>query len=76
MLKREQEIVIYDDEVLFVTATSKVHFSFSAFLGTCETDDFVALVLKEGSFLYIPKESLNKKSQEILEFLEEKIGQN
>ena len=73
-VEREQEIVIYDDEVLFVTATSKVHFSFSAFLGTCETDDFVALVLKEGSFLYIPKESLNKKSQEILEFLEEKIG--
>ena len=74
MLKREQEIVIYDDEVLFVTATSTVHFSFSAFLGACETDDFVALILKEGSFLYIPKESLNEKAQEILEFLEEKIG--
>ena len=70
----EQEIVIYDDEVLFVTATSTVHFSYGAFLGTCETDDFVALVLKEGSFLYIPKESLNEKVQEILEFLEEKIG--
>ncbi|WP_256372126.1 YcxB family protein [Campylobacter concisus] len=65
---------MYDDEVLFVTATSTVHFSYGAFLGTCETDDFVALVLKEGSFLYIPKESLNEKVQEILEFLEEKIG--
>lgn len=75
-VEREQEIVIYDDEVLFVTATSTVHFSFSAFLGTCETDDFVALVLKEGSFLQIPKESLNEKAQDILEFLEEKIGQN
>ena len=73
-VEREQEIVIYDDEVLFVTATSTVHFSYGAFLGTCETDDFVALVLKEGSFLYIPKESLNEKVQEILEFLEEKIG--
>ena len=73
-VEREQEIVIYDDEVLFVTATSTVHFSFSTFLGTCETDDFVALVLKEGSFLYIPKESLNEKAQDILEFLEEKIG--
>ncbi|AVX44805.1 hypothetical protein CCS77_1744 [Campylobacter concisus] len=59
---------------MFVTATSTVHFSYGAFLGTCETDDFVALVLKEGSFLYIPKESLNEKVQEILEFLEEKIG--
>ena len=75
-VEREQEIVVYDDEVLFVTTTSTVHFSFSAFLGTCETDDFVALMLKEGSFLYIPKESLNEKSQEILEFLKEKIGQN
>ena len=75
-VEREQEIVIYDDEVLFVTATSTVHFSFSAFLGTCETDDFVALVLKEGSFLQVPKESLNEKAQEILEFLKEKIGQN
>ena len=75
-VEREQEIVIYDDEVLFVTATSTVHFSFSAFLGTCETDDFIALILKEGTFLQIPKESLNEKSQEILEFLEEKIGQN
>ena len=73
-VERKQEIVIYDDEVLFVTKNSTVHFSFSAFLGTCETDDFVALVLKEGSFLYIPKESLNEKVQEILEFLEEKIG--
>ena len=72
----EQEIVIYDDEVLFVTATSTVHFSYGAFLGTCETDDFIALILKEGSFLYIPKESLNEKVQEILEFLKEKIGQN
>ena len=71
----EQEIVIYDDEVLFVTATSTVHFSFSAFFGTCETDDFIALILKEGSFLQIPKESLNEKAQEILEFLKEKIGQ-
>ncbi|WP_180997157.1 YcxB family protein [Campylobacter concisus] len=75
-VEREQEIVIYDNEVLFATATSTVHFSYGAFLGTCETDDFVALILKEGSFLQIPKESLNKKSQEILEFLEEKIGQN
>lgn len=75
-VEREQEIVIYDDEVLFVTATSTVHFSFSAFLGTCETDDFVALVLKEGSFLQVPKESLNEKAKEILEFLKEKIGQN
>ena len=75
-VEREQEIVIYDDEVLFVTATSTVHFSFSAFLGTCETDDFIALILKEGSFLQIPKESLNEKVQEILEFLKEKIGQN
>ena len=75
-VEREQEIVIYDDEVLFVTATSTVHFSFSAFLGTCETDDFIALILKEGSFLQIPKESLNEKSQEILEFLEEKIVRN
>ena len=75
-VEREQEIIIYDDEVLFVTATSTVHFSFSAFLGTCETDDFVALVLKEGSFLQVPKESLNEKAQEILEFLKEKIGQN
>ena len=73
-VEREQEIVIYDNEVLFVTTTSMVHFSYGAFLGTCETDDFVALVLKEGSFLYIPKESLNEKVQEILEFLEEKIG--
>ena len=75
-VEREQEIVIYDDEVLFVTATSTVHFSYGAFLGTCETDDFIALTLKEGSFLQIPKESLNEKSQEILEFLKEKIGQN
>ena len=75
-VEREQEIVIYDDEVLFATSTSTVHFSFSAFLGTCETDDFVALILKESSFLYIPKESLNEKAQEILEFLKEKIGQN
>ena len=73
-VEREQEIVIYDEEVLFVTATSTVHFSYGAFLGTCETDDFVALILKEGSFLQIPKESLNKKSQDILEFLEGKIG--
>ena len=75
-VEREQEIVIYDDEVLFVTTTSTVHFSYGAFLDTCETDDFIALILKEGSFLQIPKESLNEKSQEILEFLEEKIGQN
>ncbi|WP_107964667.1 YcxB family protein [Campylobacter concisus] len=75
-VEREQEIVIYDDEVLFVTTTSTVHFSYGAFLGTCETDDFIALILKEGSFLQIPKESLNEKSQEILEFLKEKIGQN
>ena len=75
-VEREQEIVIYDDEVLFATATSTVHFSFSAFLGTCETDDFIALTLKEGSFLQIPKESLNEKSQEILEFLKDKIDQN
>ena len=75
-VEREQEIVIYDDEVLFATATSTVHFSFSAFLGTCETDYFVTLILKEGSFLYIPKKSLNEKAQEILEFLKEKIGQN
>ena len=74
-VEREQEIVIYDDEVLFATATSTVHFSYGAFLGTCETDDFVALILKEGSFLYIPKESLNEKAQEILEFLKEKIDQ-
>ena len=74
-VEREQEIVIYDDEVLFITKNSTVHFSFCAFLGTCETDDFVALILKEGSFLYIPKESLNEKTQEILEFLKEKIVQ-
>lgn len=74
-VEREQEIVVYD-EVLFVTTTSMVHFSYGAFLGTCETDDFIALILKEGSFLQIPKESLNEKSQEILEFLKEKIGQN
>ena len=73
-VEREQEIVIYDNEVLFATATSTVHFSYGAFLGTCETDDFVALILKEGSFLQIPKESLNEKAQEILEFLKEKIG--
>ena len=74
MLKREQEIVIYDDDkVLFVTKNSTVHFSYGAFLGTCKTDDFVALILKEGSFLYIPKESLNEKAQEILEFLKGKI---
>ena len=71
-VEREQEIVIYDNEVLFVTTTSMVHFSYGAFLGTCETDDFIALILKEGSFLQIPKESLN----EVLEFLKEKIGQN
>ena len=76
MLKREQEIVIYDDEVLFVTTTSTVHFSYGAFLGTCETDDFIALILKEGSFLQIPKESRNEKAQEILEFLKEKIVRN
>ena len=75
-VEREQEIVIYDEEVLFVTATSTVHFSYGAFLGTCETDDFLALILKEGTFLQIPKESLNEKAQEILEFLKEKIGQN
>ena len=75
-VEREQEIVIYDDEVLFVTATSTVHFSYGAFLGTCETDDFIALILKEGSFLQIPKESLNEKTQDILEFLKEKICQN
>ena len=75
-VEREQEIVIYDDEVLFVTTTSTVHFSYGAFLGTCETDDFIALILKEGSFLQIPKESLNEKAQDILEFLKEKIGQN
>ena len=73
-VEREQEIVVYDDEVLFVTTTSMVHFSYGAFIGTCETDDFIALILKEGSFLHIPKESLNEKAQEILEFLEEKIG--
>ena len=73
-VEREQEIIIYDDEVLFVTATSTVHFSFGAFTGTCETDDFIALILKEGSFLHIPKESLNEKAQEILEFLKGKIG--
>ena len=73
-VEREQEIVIYDEEVLFVTATSTVHFSYGAFLGTCETDDFLALILKEGTFLQIPKESLNEKAQEILEFLKEKIG--
>ena len=75
-VEREQEIVIYDDEVLFVTAMSTVHFSYGAFFGTCETDDFIALILKEGSFLQIPKESLNEKAQDILEFLKEKIGQN
>ena len=75
-VEREQEIVIYGDEVLFVTATSAVHFLYGAFLDTCETDDFVALILKEGTFLQIPKESINEKSQEILEFLKEKIGQN
>ena len=75
-VEREQEIVIYDDEVLFATATSTVHFSYGAFLGTCETDDFIALILKEGSFLYIPKESPNEKTQEILEFLKEKIVRN
>ena len=73
-VEREQEIVIYDDEVLFVTATSTVHFSYGAFFSTCEMDDFIALILKEGSFLQIPKEALNEKSQEILEFLKEKIG--
>ena len=73
-VEREQEIVIYDDEVLFITKNSTVHFSYGAFLGTCETDDFIALILKEGSFLQIPKESLNEKSQDILEFLEGKIG--
>lgn len=73
-VEREQEIVIYDDEVLFITKNSTVHFSFCAFLGTCETDDFVALILKEGSFLQIPKESLNEKAQDILEFFEGKIG--
>ena len=73
-VEREQEIVIYDDDkVLFVTKNSTVHFSYGAFLGTCKTDDFVALILKEGSFLYIPKESLNEKAQEILEFLKGKI---
>ena len=75
-VEREQEIVIYDDEVLFVTTMSTVHFSYGAFLGTCETDDFIALILKECTFLQIPKESLNEKAQEILEFLKEKIGQN
>ena len=75
-VEREQEIIIYDDEVLFVTATSTVHFSYGAFLGTCETDDFIALILKEGSFLQIPKESLNEKAQDIFEFLEEKIVRN
>jgi hypothetical protein len=73
-VEREQEIIIYDDEVLFATATSTVHFSFGAFIGTCKTDDFIALILKEGSFIYIPKESLNEKAQEILKFLKEKIG--
>lgn len=74
-VEREQEIVIYDDDkVLFVTKNSTVHFSYGAFLGTCKTDDFVALILKEGSFLYIPKESPNEKIQEILEFLKGKIG--
>ena len=73
-VEREQEVIIYDDEVLFATATSTVHFSFGAFIGTCKTDDFIALILKEGSFIYIPKESLNEKAQEILEFLKEKIG--
>ena len=73
-VERKQEIVIYDDDkVLFVTKNSTVHFSYGAFLGTCKTDDFVALILKEGSFLYIPKESLNEKAQEILEFLKGKI---
>ena len=62
-VEREQEIVIYDDEVLFVTKNSTVHFSFGAFLGTCETDNFIALILKEGSFLYIPKKSPNEKAQ-------------
>ena len=75
-VEREQEIVIYDDEVLFATATSTVHFSYGAFLGTCKTDDFIALILKEGSFLQIPEESLNEKAQEILEFLKEKIVRN
>ena len=75
-VEREQEIVVYDDEVLFVTTTSTFHFSYGAFLGTCETDDFIALILKEGSFVQMPKESLNEKAQEILEFLKEKIGQN
>lgn len=72
-LERKQELVIYN-EALFVTATSTVHFSFGSFLGICETDDFIALILKEGSFLQIPKELLNEKAQEILEFLKEKIG--
>ena len=71
-VEREQEIIIYDDEVLFATATSTVHFSFGAFIGTCKTDDFIALILKEGSFIYIPKESLNEKAQEILKFLKKK----
>ena len=75
-VEREQEIIIYDDEVLFVTKNSTVHFSYGAFLGTCETDDFIALILKEGSFLQIPKESLNEKAQDIFEFLEEKIVRN
>ena len=42
-VEREQEIVIYDDEVLFVTATSNGSF-FIWCVGTCETDDFVALI--------------------------------
>jgi len=54
-VEREQEIVIYDDEVLFVTATSTVHFSFSAFLGTCETDDFISFDLKRRQLLADPK---------------------
>lgn len=51
-VEREQEIVIYDDEVLFVTKNSTVHFSFGAFLGTCETDDFIALILKKLILIY------------------------
>ena len=72
-VEREQEIVIYD-EVLFATTASTAHFSSGALLGTHKTDDFIALILKEGSFLHIPKESLNEKAQEILKFLKEKIG--
>ncbi|WP_181001188.1 YcxB family protein [Campylobacter concisus] len=67
-VERKQEIVIYDDEILFVTATSTVHFSYGAFFSTCETDDFIALILKEGTFLQIPKEPLNEKAQEIWNF--------